>query len=504
MPAPPRDPLADEQRYLADARRDLAQMRERVLSLEAVGGDAISDGYLAATLAARARSLVDNPDTPLFFGRTDTAEGQWYVGRRHVQDDGRRAEGGRLAGRRLPAVLPGHAHRADGCLAAPPVRLRPRHPHGVRGRAPHRPRRGRAAQRHPGRGDPAAAQRTDARHRRHDPAGAGRRRPRRHRRDRVRPGRPRHRQDRRRPAPRGLPALRAPRAAPPQRRPRRRPEPLLPLLHRAGPPGPRRVRRRADHRRRADRRTPCARDGPAELATLKGDARMAEVLRRAVWSQVDAADRAARRAGRVASVAGVGQPGHRRPRRPAGEGRPVRLRPQPAGPAARPRGPRADGARGGDHRRPRPGPGRPPSRHEGLRRHGLAGGRRRPRSSCACSAIPTSWRGTPRGILTTDEVSALCWTAPARGPKTAPWTLADAVLVDEVADLSTARRASATSSSTRRRTSPPCSCAPSVAGARPGPPPSSETSPRARPPGRRPAGQKRCPTWGNPRRTWRS
>ncbi len=88
MPARDGDPLVDEQRYLAEARRDLAQMRDRVLSLEAVGGDPISDGYLAATLAARARSLVDNPDTPLFFGRTDTAEGQWYVGRRHVQDDG--------------------------------------------------------------------------------------------------------------------------------------------------------------------------------------------------------------------------------------------------------------------------------------------------------------------------------------------------------------------------------------------------------------------------------
>ena len=87
MPAGPSDELVREQAYLADARADLGRMRERVLSLDAVGGDPISDGYLAATLAARARALVDDPDTPLFFGRTDTDEGRWYIGRRHVQDE---------------------------------------------------------------------------------------------------------------------------------------------------------------------------------------------------------------------------------------------------------------------------------------------------------------------------------------------------------------------------------------------------------------------------------
>ncbi len=86
MPEKPSEELAREQAFLAKARADLALMRERVQSLEAVGGDPISDGYLAATLEARAAALVDRPDTPLFFGRTDTEERPWHIGRRHVQD----------------------------------------------------------------------------------------------------------------------------------------------------------------------------------------------------------------------------------------------------------------------------------------------------------------------------------------------------------------------------------------------------------------------------------
>jgi DNA helicase IV len=39
------------------------------------------------------------------------------------------------------------------------------------------------------------------------------------------------------------------------------------------------------------------------------------------------------------------------------------------------------------------------------------------------------------GVLDPDEQALLLWPKPARGPKSAPWTLADAVLVDEAADL---------------------------------------------------------------------
>jgi hypothetical protein len=63
-------------------------MRERTLALEVQGGDELSSEYLAATLWRRARSLLDDPSTALFFGRTDHADGErWYIGRRHVADD---------------------------------------------------------------------------------------------------------------------------------------------------------------------------------------------------------------------------------------------------------------------------------------------------------------------------------------------------------------------------------------------------------------------------------
>jgi hypothetical protein len=39
------------------------------------------------------------------------------------------------------------------------------------------------------------------------------------------------------------------------------------------------------------------------------------------------------------------------------------------------------------------------------------------------------------GVLTDDEQAVLLWPAPARGPGSARWSLADAVLVDEAADL---------------------------------------------------------------------
>ena len=71
-------------------------MRERTLSLEAQGGDRVSSEFLAATLYHRAASLADDPTSTLFFGRIDTdgtdpATGvvpeRWYIGRRHVADE---------------------------------------------------------------------------------------------------------------------------------------------------------------------------------------------------------------------------------------------------------------------------------------------------------------------------------------------------------------------------------------------------------------------------------
>ncbi len=80
--------LADEQAYLARARSELDRMRRRTAALEVQGGDWVSDQVLGATLAARIRALTDDPSSTLFFGRTDHDDGRrWYIGRRHIADD---------------------------------------------------------------------------------------------------------------------------------------------------------------------------------------------------------------------------------------------------------------------------------------------------------------------------------------------------------------------------------------------------------------------------------
>src|ERR1700680_2805913 len=99
-----RDPppvLRAEQAHLRRSRDFLRLMREDVLSLRALGGDRVSEEYLKADLHRRAESLLDLPDTPLFFGRLDyapqaghpddgVAGHRFHVGRRHIHDpDGR-------------------------------------------------------------------------------------------------------------------------------------------------------------------------------------------------------------------------------------------------------------------------------------------------------------------------------------------------------------------------------------------------------------------------------
>jgi DNA helicase IV len=113
-PGASRDPgeddpvLVAERAHLRGSREFLRLMREDVLSLRALGGDPVSEEYLKADLYRRAEALVDLPDTPLFFGRLDYADPagpdrpeqaddpgtvageQFHIGRRHVHDaDGR-------------------------------------------------------------------------------------------------------------------------------------------------------------------------------------------------------------------------------------------------------------------------------------------------------------------------------------------------------------------------------------------------------------------------------
>jgi len=96
--------LAAERAHLASSREFLRLMRDDVLSLPALAGDRVSQEYLKADLYRRAEALRDLPDTPLFFGRLDyrdhadlaqAAGGQdagqlaaelFHIGRRHVHD----------------------------------------------------------------------------------------------------------------------------------------------------------------------------------------------------------------------------------------------------------------------------------------------------------------------------------------------------------------------------------------------------------------------------------
>jgi DNA helicase IV len=97
--------LAAEREHLRTSREFLELMRINVLSLRAMGGDPVSEEYLKADLYRRAEALRDLPDTPLFFGRLDYRPGaltmaaeevpqsadmpdseHFHVGRRHVHD----------------------------------------------------------------------------------------------------------------------------------------------------------------------------------------------------------------------------------------------------------------------------------------------------------------------------------------------------------------------------------------------------------------------------------
>ena len=147
-----------------------------------------------------------------------------------------------------------------------------------RGRGQRPDRRGGAL-----RGDVRGPRGPHARHRRHHPGRAGRGHPLPARRRPRRPGRARHRQDRRGAAPGRLPALRPPRAPRALRRAAGGPLPGLPALHRAGAALPRRDRRRRRPPwptccpgRPPRRRT------AEDVAAVKGRAAMAQVLARAV------------------------------------------------------------------------------------------------------------------------------------------------------------------------------------------------------------------------------
>lgn len=83
--------LAAEQDHLTSSRAALRQMREHTASLTALGGDHVSTQHLRQVLYRRKQALEDDPTVPLFFGRLDYAaalgaerDETLYIGRRHV------------------------------------------------------------------------------------------------------------------------------------------------------------------------------------------------------------------------------------------------------------------------------------------------------------------------------------------------------------------------------------------------------------------------------------
>ncbi|MEU6069085.1 UvrD-helicase domain-containing protein [Streptomyces sp. NPDC047082] len=100
MSTPADDPLARERSHLAGSRSALRAMREDVESLDIsdVTANWVNAEVLARQIDERIKALADLSDTPLFFGRldylhapgADQAEGaegeRFYIGRRHVHD----------------------------------------------------------------------------------------------------------------------------------------------------------------------------------------------------------------------------------------------------------------------------------------------------------------------------------------------------------------------------------------------------------------------------------
>ena len=90
---PDHDPtLRAERAHLEHARADLRRMAEHADTLDLVATDHVSRVHLQATLYWRVKALADDPSIALFFGRVDYEPGQgpwgdrFYIGRRHVND----------------------------------------------------------------------------------------------------------------------------------------------------------------------------------------------------------------------------------------------------------------------------------------------------------------------------------------------------------------------------------------------------------------------------------
>ncbi|WP_442792071.1 HelD family protein [Micromonospora sp. NBC_01796] len=91
--------LAREQAYLAESRAALTRMidtaRYRVATGAAIAGDRYTAETLGRMLRSQAKALAEEPDSPLYFGRLDFGDTpaagdhrgeRYYIGRRHITD----------------------------------------------------------------------------------------------------------------------------------------------------------------------------------------------------------------------------------------------------------------------------------------------------------------------------------------------------------------------------------------------------------------------------------
>ena len=91
----PDSDLSSERAHLASSRAGLSRMRARTAALDtAAAADWVSQQVLESAMYRRMKALEDDPTVPLFFGRLDynehhvDAQGErFYIGRRHVTDD---------------------------------------------------------------------------------------------------------------------------------------------------------------------------------------------------------------------------------------------------------------------------------------------------------------------------------------------------------------------------------------------------------------------------------
>jgi DNA helicase IV len=93
--------LTSERDHLSASRAALARMRDRASALDSsAAGDWVSQKYLQSAIVQRMKALADDPTVPLFFGRLDYSDAavavdgdvdhrgeRFYIGRRHVSDE---------------------------------------------------------------------------------------------------------------------------------------------------------------------------------------------------------------------------------------------------------------------------------------------------------------------------------------------------------------------------------------------------------------------------------